>query len=114
MASISGPTPMIAITRFMLKAGTWRLISVLTRFKVRVKKWVEPIQALMVPYGCSTVCRRKHSIGHSVKPGLHRIEDVFVFPALDPLQLVWGTSGLEGTGEAGGQMGVIVDVLPAI
>ena len=30
----------------------------LTRFKVRVKKWVEPIQALMVPNGCSTVCRR--------------------------------------------------------
>src|SRR5713226_5785032 len=52
--------------------------------------------------------------GGPVKPGLHRIEDVFVFPALDPLQLVWGTSGLEGTGEAGGQMAVIVDVLPAI
>jgi hypothetical protein len=31
---------------------------VLTRFRVRVKKWVEPIQALMVPNGCSTVCRR--------------------------------------------------------
>jgi hypothetical protein len=26
---------------------------VLTRFEVRVKKWVEPIQALMVPNGCS-------------------------------------------------------------
>jgi len=31
---------------------------VLTRFKVRVKKCVEPIQALRVPNGCSTVCRR--------------------------------------------------------
>jgi hypothetical protein len=56
----------------------------------------------------------EHSIGHPVKPGLHRVEEVFMFPALDPLQLVWGTSGLEGTGEAGGQMAVIVDVLPAI
>jgi hypothetical protein len=31
---------------------------VLTRFKVRVKKWVEPIHDLKVPKGCSTVCRR--------------------------------------------------------
>jgi hypothetical protein len=58
IACSSGLTPMIAITRLMLAARTWRLISVLTRFKVRVKKWVEPIQALMVPNGCSTVCRR--------------------------------------------------------
>src|SRR5215469_9089318 len=58
IACSSGPTPMIAITRLILYARTWRLISVLTRFKVRVKKWVEPIQALMVPNGCSTVCRR--------------------------------------------------------
>jgi hypothetical protein len=59
---------------------------VLTRFRVRVKKWVEPIQALMVPNGCSTVCRRTpHGIGHPIEPGLHRVEDPFVFPALDPL-----------------------------
>src|SRR5262249_47629502 len=36
----------------------WRLMSVRTLSRVRVKKWVEPIQALMVPNGCSTVCRR--------------------------------------------------------
>ena len=44
---------MIAITRLILQPRTWRLISVLTRFRVRVKKRVEPIQALMVSNGCS-------------------------------------------------------------
>jgi hypothetical protein len=37
-------------------------ISVLTRFNVRVRKCVEPIQVLMVPNGCSTVCRRMRII----------------------------------------------------
>src|SRR5574343_1294630 len=31
--------------------------SVFTRGKVRVRKWVAPIQAFRVPNGCSTVCR---------------------------------------------------------
>ncbi len=35
-----------------------RLISVRTFSRVWVKKWVLPIQALRVPNGCSTVCRR--------------------------------------------------------
>ncbi len=95
----------------------------LTRFKVR---GADPLQGAGQEVGrahpgldgaervLDGLPAHEHSIGHPVKPGLHRIEDVFVFPALDPLQLVWGTSGLEGTGEAGGQMAVIVDVLPAI
>ena len=34
-----------------------------------------------------------HGVGHPVEPGLHRVEDAFVFPALDPLQLVRAYSG---------------------
>ena len=55
-----------------------------------------------------------HSVGHLVEPGLHRVEDAFVFPAFDPLQLVRCTAGLERTGETGGQMSIMVDVEPAI
>ena len=33
-----------------------------TRFNVRVRKCVEPIQVLMVPNGCSAVCRRMRMI----------------------------------------------------
>jgi hypothetical protein len=47
---------------FEVEARTWRLISVLTRFNVRVRKCVEPIQALMVPNECPTVCRRMRMI----------------------------------------------------
>src|SRR5215469_6223697 len=36
----------------------WRLISVRTLSRVRVRKWVAPIHALRVPNGCSTVWRR--------------------------------------------------------
>jgi len=57
MASSSGPTPMIAITCFML-ARTWRIISVRTLSSVLVRKWALPIHALRVPNGYSTVCRR--------------------------------------------------------
>ncbi|MEA3085649.1 MAG: hypothetical protein QOC89_3346 [Paraburkholderia sp.] len=46
------------MTRFMLYASTCKLISVLTRSMVPVRKWVAPIHALIVPNGCSTVCRR--------------------------------------------------------
>src|SRR5450830_569096 len=42
----------------MLYARTCKLISVLTRALVLVRKCVAPIHALMVPNGCSTVCRR--------------------------------------------------------
>jgi len=46
---------MIFITRFRLYASTCKLISALTRGSRRHKKWVAPIQALIVPNGCSTV-----------------------------------------------------------
>jgi hypothetical protein len=55
-----------------------------------------------------------HGVGHPVEPGLHRVEDAFVYSALDPLQLVRCTAGFEGTGETGGQMSIMVDVEPAI
>jgi hypothetical protein len=50
--------PESLITRFMLWALTCRLISVFTCAMVRVRKWVAPIHALIVPKGCSTVCRQ--------------------------------------------------------
>ena len=57
-ASIKGPVPMIFITRFRLYARTCRLISALTLGSRRHKKCVVPIQALIVPNGCSAVRRR--------------------------------------------------------
>ena len=57
---------MIFITRFRLYARTCKLISALTLGSRRHKKWVAPIQALIVPNGCSTVrlrtvyCVEKH------------------------------------------------------
>ena len=42
---MSGFVPMMFIIRFMLYANTCRLISVLTRSRVFVKKWVDPIHA---------------------------------------------------------------------
>jgi len=54
--TVSDPSSLM--TRFMLYASTCKLISVLTRSIVRVKKCVAPIQALIVPNGCSTVCLR--------------------------------------------------------
>ena len=46
---------MIFITRFRLYARTCKLISALTLGSRRHKKWVAPIQALIVPNVCSTV-----------------------------------------------------------
>jgi hypothetical protein len=48
IACISGLTPKRLIIRFILKASTCRLISVLTFSRVLVRKWVLPIQALSV------------------------------------------------------------------
>ena len=45
---------------------------------------------------------------------MHRVEDMFVFPALDPFQLVRCAARLERTGEASGQMAVVVDVAAAV
>src|ERR1022692_425133 len=58
IAAMSGAIPRICIARFRLYARTCKLISVLTRGNVLVRKCVAPIQALSVPKGCSTVCRR--------------------------------------------------------
>ena len=49
-----------------------------------------------------------------IRSSLARVEDAFVFPALDPLQLVRCIAGLERTGEKCGQMSIMVDVEPAI
>ena len=43
----------------MDKAATLSAISVRTFFSRFIRKWVAPIQALMVPNGCSTVSRRR-------------------------------------------------------
>ena len=48
---------MIAITYLVLWVRTRRLISVLTRFSVFVRRWVEPTHAFL-PNGRSTDCRR--------------------------------------------------------
>jgi hypothetical protein len=58
IAAINCRFPKIAIALFRLYAKTWRLISVLTFFKVLIWKCVEPVQAFKVPKGCSDVCRR--------------------------------------------------------
>ena len=55
-----------------------------------------------------------HGVGHPVEPGLHRVEDAFMFPALDPLQLVWCAARLERAGETGGQMSIMVDIAAAV
>jgi hypothetical protein len=55
-----------------------------------------------------------HSIGHMIQPRLHLVEDMFVPPALEPLELVWGALRPERTGEASRQMTVMIDVVPSI
>src|ERR1700730_13641545 len=55
-----------------------------------------------------------HGIWHSVKSGLHRVQDAFVLPALDPLQLFRRAAGLERASEASRQMAIMIDVVPAV
>ena len=55
-----------------------------------------------------------HSIGHMIQPRLHLVEDMFVPPALEPLELVWGALRPGRTGEASRQMTVMIDVVPSI
>ncbi|CAH2809020.1 MAG: 16S rRNA (uracil(1498)-N(3))-methyltransferase (EC, partial [uncultured Caballeronia sp.] len=45
------------IEKAVLQASTCKLISVLTRSMVRASKRAAAIHALIVPNGCSTVCR---------------------------------------------------------
>ena len=114
IAAISGATPRIVIIRLMLYARTRRLISVRTLSRVRVRKWVAPIQDLRVPNGCSTVSSHAHGVGHAVEPILHGVKHAFVFPALDPLHFLRGAPQLERTGVASGQMTVVIDVARAV
>ena len=55
-----------------------------------------------------------HGLGHAVEPVLHGVKDAFVFPALDPLRFLGGAPRLERTGEASGQMTVLINVARAI
>ena len=57
-SAISRGSPSIEIIRLMLQARTFSAISVRTFPSRRMRKRVDPIQALMVPKGCSTVERR--------------------------------------------------------
>ena len=52
--------------------------------------------------------------GYAVEPILHGVKDAFVFPALDPLHFLRGAPRLERTGEASGQMTVLIDVARAV
>src|SRR6185369_2780691 len=55
-----------------------------------------------------------HGLGHAVDPVLHGVKNAFVFPALDPLHSLGGAPRLERTGEASGQMTVLIDVARAV
>ena len=55
-----------------------------------------------------------HGLGHAVEPILHGVKDAFVFPALDPLHFLRGAPRLERTGEASGQVAVLIDVARAV
>ena len=89
------------IKRLRLYASTCRLISVPTRGSVRVRKWLYPIQCLIVPNVCSTVCRRTLIIsGFMVEPALHIVDHAFMIPApnaskrqMSALRNEWRTSG---------------------
>src|SRR5881392_706055 len=96
---------------------TWRLISVRTLSRVRVRKWVAPIQALRVPNGCSTVCRRTpmaSGIRSSRSCILHPVEHILILPALDAPQLGRRALGSERASEAGAQVAVEVEVFGVI
>jgi hypothetical protein len=53
------------------------------------------------------------SVGRMIQPRLHLVEDMFLPPALKPLELVWGALRSERTGEASRQMTVTIDVVPS-
>lgn len=55
-----------------------------------------------------------HRIWHLVKSGLHRIQNAFVSPALDPLQFVWRASGSERAGRTSGQVTIMVHVVSTV
>lgn len=55
-----------------------------------------------------------HGVWHVVQSGLHPVEDVFIPPAFKSLELVGGALRLERTGEACGQMAVMIDIVFSI
>ena len=56
----------------------------LTRFRVRVRKWVAPIQALMVPNGCfHGLSSNTHNVRLLLQTLLHGIDDGFMLPPFD-------------------------------
>ena len=55
-----------------------------------------------------------HGVWHPIEHGLHCIENTFVLPALDPLHFLRGAPRLERTGEASGQVAVLIDVARAV
>ena len=67
-------------------------------------KWVAPIQALIVPKGCSTVARRGCACLRARGPAaLHGLDDRLVLPARDPPLLAGRALGLQGAGGAAGR-----------
>src|ERR1700686_1541745 len=92
----------------------WRLISVRTLSSVLVRKWVAPIQALRVPNGCSTVCRRTPMASGMRSSRACILEHVLILPAFDDPPLGRGAPGSERTGDAGAQVAVAVEVFGVI
>src|ERR1700736_6612108 len=94
---------------------TRRLISVRTLSRVRVRKWVAPIQALRVPNGCSTVCRRT-----PIASGMRSSRSCILSSTssftqrFDAPQLGRRAPGSERAGEAGAQVSVEVEVFGVI
>jgi hypothetical protein len=79
---------------------------------VLVRNWLLAIHDLSVANRYPTI-RRRMLMASGIRR-LASVEDAFVFPTLDPLQLVRCIAGHEGTGEKCGQMSIMVDVEPAI
>src|SRR5438105_12758702 len=94
---------------------TWRLISVRTLSRVRVRKWVAPIQALRVPNGCSTVCRRT-----PMASGMRSSRSCILSSTSSFSQRLMirprgrRAPGSERTGEAGAQVAIAVEIFRMI
>src|SRR5204862_3295830 len=94
---------------------TWRLISVRTLSRVRVRKWVAPIQALRVPNGCSTVCRRT-----PMASGMRSSRSCILSSTSSFSQRLMIRRGgrraprSERTGEAGAQVAIAVEIFRMI
>jgi hypothetical protein len=84
-------------------------------YRAPIRKWVAPIQALRVLKRVfDGLSLHTHGLGHAVEPILHGVKDAFVFPAPDSLHVLRGALPLERTGQASGQMTVLIDVARAV